>query len=520
MRLIAAHFPTSEESPAADPPLLVRIRGLLALGISERITRMRSSGPVVEQIHTLYRLGSVGSFTDSQLLDRFLDRTDPEASEAAFSELIERHGPMVLSLCRRHLGETQDAHDAFQATFLVLVRKAGSIRNRDALGSWLFGIASRVARQARAEDCHRKKQLQRLVERCPDRCEPTAVDEAHGPEGSWEELHEEMERLPETIRAPLILHYFEGQSTESIARMLGCQRGTVLSRLARARMRLRQRLERRGISTAAVLPLSVLGHKELLRAVPRGLAQTVVRCATSMVLSRSAIEGVAPQAVAHLAVGAMKSLVVMQIRKTAVLVLAVVLMDLTYRSLAGSQAGKAPTRASLSQSTTPKKESPARPNTRGMVELRGLVLDPDGRPAAGAEIFVGARFNSKRPDEGLPRRAVAGPDGRFGFTMEQKELEPDLPSTGSGLENRVIGAVARGFGPGWTRISSEGARGEFTISLRRDDVPISGRVIDLEGRPIRGLRVVAYCISAFPGRDARRPGPGSAGTTAQHPHRR
>src|SRR5271165_6316719 len=135
------------------------------------MSSMSSTGALVGQIRTLYRLGPVGTLSDRQLLDRFLDRTDPEASDAACGQLIERHGPMVLSLCTRLLGDTQDAEDAFQATFLVLVRKAGSIRNPDALGSWLFGIASRVAAQARSHASLRRRQLECLVERCPERFE-------------------------------------------------------------------------------------------------------------------------------------------------------------------------------------------------------------------------------------------------------------------------------------------------------------------------------------------------------------
>ncbi len=109
----------------------------------------RSSGKAAGHLGSLYSLGAAGSLTDGQLLDRFLDRDDPEAAEAAFSELVDRHGSMVLGVCRRELGDTDDAHDAFQATFLVLVSKASMIRRRESVGGWLFGIARRVAAKAR-----------------------------------------------------------------------------------------------------------------------------------------------------------------------------------------------------------------------------------------------------------------------------------------------------------------------------------------------------------------------------------
>ena len=113
--------------------------------------KARSSPVLGGPISMLYNLGAAGTMTDGQLLDRFLARNDPDASEAAFTALVDRHGPMVLSICRQLLGDPHDAHDAFQATFLVLVSKAGSIRRREAVGGWLFGIARRVAARSQVE---------------------------------------------------------------------------------------------------------------------------------------------------------------------------------------------------------------------------------------------------------------------------------------------------------------------------------------------------------------------------------
>ncbi len=110
----------------------------------------RSSPVLGSALSTIYRLGAVGTLTDGQLLEWFLARNDPAASEAAFSVLVERHGAMVLGICQKMLGDPHDAHDAFQATFLVLVSKARSIRRREAVGGWLFGIARRVAARRRS----------------------------------------------------------------------------------------------------------------------------------------------------------------------------------------------------------------------------------------------------------------------------------------------------------------------------------------------------------------------------------
>ena len=127
----------------------------------------RSSPILVDQLSLLYKLGAAGTLTDGQLLDRFLARNDPAASEAAFTVLVERHGAMVLSVCRQLLGNPHDAHDAFQATFLVLVSKAGSIRKRESVGGWLFRIARRVAARAQAEASRRHRHLQALFENQP-----------------------------------------------------------------------------------------------------------------------------------------------------------------------------------------------------------------------------------------------------------------------------------------------------------------------------------------------------------------
>src|SRR4051794_37779963 len=100
---------------------------------------------VLQSVHTLFRVGAIGGMTDGQLLERFAAQRDEEEAQMAFAALVERHGPMVLGVCRGVLKDPHRTEDAFQATFLVLVRKCGSIRRRDSLGSWLYGVARRVA---------------------------------------------------------------------------------------------------------------------------------------------------------------------------------------------------------------------------------------------------------------------------------------------------------------------------------------------------------------------------------------
>jgi RNA polymerase sigma factor (sigma-70 family) len=187
-------------------------------------------------LNALNQLGVVGNLSDAQLLDRFLARG--EAVEVAFGALVARHGPMVLDVCFNVLRDPHDAQDAFQATFLVLASRARSIRRRESLAGWLYGVAHRVAVRSRANMIRRRMYEKRAAAMRSSR------EEAR-PE-SWPELHEEIARLPEKYREPVVLCYLEGLSTEATAHRLGCPHGTVLSRLARARARIRGGLIRRG----------------------------------------------------------------------------------------------------------------------------------------------------------------------------------------------------------------------------------------------------------------------------------
>src|SRR5262249_15380177 len=171
--------------------------------------------------------------------------------EAAFAALVRRHGTMVLSVCQRILGNAADADDAFQTTFLVLVRKARSLRSRAVLGDWLHGVAKRSALKARSAAQHRRGKEQAM-----------ARSESHGeePRDEWLPiLDEEISRLPEKYRLPIILCELEGRTRQEAAQQLRWPEGTVAGRLARAREMLARRLTRRGVklsaaSLAAALP--------------------------------------------------------------------------------------------------------------------------------------------------------------------------------------------------------------------------------------------------------------------------
>lgn len=205
--------------------------------------------------------------TDRELLAHFATWRDEEA----FAILVERHGPMIWGVCRRVLRDVHEAEDAFQATLLVLARKAGAIRQPEALGNWLYGVAYRTAMECRAKAARRRLWETELTE------EPTVE-----PSSSvvWNDLRivldEEINRLPERYRAPFVLCYLEGQTNEQAANQLGCPKGTVLSRLSWARKRLRTRLAQRGVAleSSAGFTTGLLSPM-----VPRELAISSVRMA-------------------------------------------------------------------------------------------------------------------------------------------------------------------------------------------------------------------------------------------------
>ena len=181
--------------------------------------------------------------SNEQLIETFLDRMSGNA-EAAFEALVKRHGPMVLGLCRQILKHQQDAEDAFQATFLTLACKAGTIREPQALEGWLFEVAYRIAIRASAQASRRRL-----------RHESRDVEESDaGPErdAEWNELrpvlHAEVNELPEKYGVPVVLCYLEGETNEEVARLLHWPVGTVKGRLGRARDLLRARLSRRGLA--------------------------------------------------------------------------------------------------------------------------------------------------------------------------------------------------------------------------------------------------------------------------------
>ncbi len=208
----------------------------------------------LKPIGGLFEGGAIGGLGDGELLDRFRLR-EGGAAESAFAALVERHGPMVLRVARSVVRDGHDAEDAFQATFLVLARKAGSLRAEGSLGPWLHGVALRVAARVRSAAGRRREKERRAAEAAPT----SAVDPLGDGDGDGlgATLDEEIDRLPDRYRAAVVLCLVEGLTQEQAADRLGWPSGTVRSRLARGRERLRGRLSRRGLAPTFAAPGAV-----------------------------------------------------------------------------------------------------------------------------------------------------------------------------------------------------------------------------------------------------------------------
>jgi RNA polymerase sigma-70 factor (ECF subfamily) len=197
---------------------------------------------------------------DADLLERFLRGKKPEAEEA-FRALVIRHGPMVLGICRRVLEMQPDAEDVFQATFLVLARKAATIRNRKVLAGWLYEVAHRMAVKARGHSFRRRNLERQVAAMSPRATEWNEAEIAACGNELRPMLQAEVERLPERYRIPVILSYLEGKTNEEVAELLQWPVGTVKGRLSRARDLLRTRLSRRGLGLSAAFIVTALSRE-------------------------------------------------------------------------------------------------------------------------------------------------------------------------------------------------------------------------------------------------------------------
>jgi len=265
---------------------------------------------MIRDLGTILAARDTEHTTDADLLARFVADRD----ELAFATLVQRHGGMVLSVCRRRLRNLDDTEDASQAVFLTLARKARTIRRRAALASWLHGVARRVANDM-ALLAHRRKERQ-----------DPAVEVAQSPDSrdiTWPELQvaldEEMERLPDAVRAAVVLCYLEGKTRDEAARQLGLPLPTLRGRLERGRNILRSRMARRGLLGAAVVA-TLESSAAMAAAIPAAVVLSTTKAALGLAAGQNEMAGlISAQAIA-LTKGAMKNMMLTKFKAAMVLV--------------------------------------------------------------------------------------------------------------------------------------------------------------------------------------------------------
>ncbi len=279
-------------------------------GCSEGVRKM----PILRELalgrrlEALFDLGAIRELTDGQLLERFA-RGEGEAAGLAFAALVERHGAMVMRVCRAQLADPHECHDAFQATFLVLIEKARGLWVKDSLGPWLHQVAVRTASAARLAAIRRRR-LERRAAEMADRREATDDRENVDQAGL---LHREIDRLPERYRVPIVLCDLEGRTCEEAARVMGCPVGTVKSWRSRGRERLRRRLIGGGLAPGLALEVALGTDGARASAADwTAAAERMIRVATDRMAA-----GEVPARVAALAKGVLMSMFLSRLRTTA-----------------------------------------------------------------------------------------------------------------------------------------------------------------------------------------------------------
>jgi RNA polymerase sigma factor (sigma-70 family) len=446
---------------------------------------------LLRQLRQHLEPSAVKAQSDAELLGRFIGLRDEEA----FAALVHRHGRLVWHVCRHILGRDHDAEDAFQATFLVLARKARSIRKRKSVASWLHGVAYRIARKARVAAARRRKHESQAA--------PVATVSSSS-ELAWRDLQaildEELNRLPEKFHAPFVLCCLEGQSKPEAARALGWKEGTVSSRLAHARKLLQRRLARRGVSLSAVLCGMALARDAAAALVPSILIAATVKASVAFVAGQGLASG--QTGAAALADTLLRGMAATRLKITVVLVLMLSLIgtsavaivreiatddrpvvDMPVAHVARKEPEPVEVRAE------PAAAAPAAERGKDAAADRtfaGQVLDKEGRPCPGARVAVMAFPNVPIGElrGSQPRRVLGATqvDAQGRFTL----LVP--AATAAAHFGFSFVATRPGKGLSWQLMTSDASRQDLELRLEPSRT-IRGRLIDSEGRPAAGVEV-------------------------------
>jgi len=341
---------------------------------------------VLQHIRGLAVGEDAAALADKALLERFLTRHD----QGAFEALVRRHGPMVLGVCRRVLQDPHDAEDAFQATFLVFVRKAAAIRKRELLGNWLYGVAYRTARAARSAAGRRRAK------------EAKAVPRQQPPEADvWQELQplldQELSRLPDKYRIPIVLCDLQEKSRQEAAQQLGLPEGTLSSRLARGRALLARRLKRRGLALTAGTLAAGLGQQASAMVLPPALVLTTVQAGALPLAGQPAAAGVISAQVVALSEGVVRAMFLSKLK--------IVTMALLAGSLLIAGVGKVASRGERAEAPPAAATSSVKNDAKEMLqqalEAARTIADPKVRFDALMQI---AMVQSKTGDSAGARK--------------------------------------------------------------------------------------------------------------------
>jgi RNA polymerase sigma factor (sigma-70 family) len=425
--------------------------------------------------------------TDGQLLEFFVGRRDPAALEA----LVRRHGPMVWGVCRRALHHHHDAEDAFQATFLVLVRKAASVRTN--VGSWLHGVAHQTARKALATRAKRRGREGPWT----DMLEPAAPEQP-----PWEDLQsqldQELSRLPEKYRAVIVLCDLEGKSRPEAARELRCPEGTVASRQARGHAMLAKRLARRGLAVCGGMVAVALSQEAASACVPPSVMSSAIKAVILVAGGHKAAAGAISGTVAALTEGVIKAMLLNKILKSMAVPLLVAALSVT--------AGLA---YRIGAAEPPQADSgPKAPQAGGAAEARAIIAR--AMEAQGGETNL-ARQKIVR-QKGTYRRFIDVTEGKAMVSWEQITQQPDrLKNVQKGeIDGRKVSmtVVLKGE-KGWARMDGQveemdekaiaGLKDELYADAVSSLLPLKGKDYRLAvlaetkvaGRPAVGVQVVA-----------------------------
>ncbi|MDR3621901.1 MAG: sigma-70 family RNA polymerase sigma factor [Paludisphaera borealis] len=462
------------------------------------MTRIHQDVRLVEQMETLFHAGSLGGLSDGALLDRFQAR-HVAGAEAAFAELVKRHGPMVFGACRRILTDPHLAEDALQATFLVLARRAGSVRNRETLGGWLHRVACRIAWRSRKRADRRRAKEEPMVEEIAAK----AVDRAEDSE-LRSILDQEIDRLRDVQRLPVVLCCLQGLSHEEASQRLCWPLGTVKSRLARGREKLQSRLIRRGVAPALAATVLTGGMQATEAAA---ISSALVKSTAALAWKASFAGAGASAAVATLVGEELGSVLTIKLKIGAAVVttgLAVAAVGFFGPSSSGQKprGEDSPKPAAIENEA----RKPDPPPIVTKLSASGRVVDAAGKPIAGARVYLRewttnrmrrmavverGSLNLMRGDtiDCLLANRTTDADGRFEFKDVPAPGIPRVLFTGETEYPCDVVALASGRGLAWIPLKPHHLTAPITLTLGEEGV-IRGKLVEPGGNPVAGAKIL------------------------------